>query len=172
MTMSAKYPQFVIPLLKTTFNEIVGGPKADDLDAVLRKEALYCAIGRCYLRLRDELPMDAWLSQSLSVEVKESNPKYVRISPCHMHCVSADIPLLSSYRVLKRRIAWVLGEIANGEDRPDSLLLKKTWDILAYMLVDHTVSSDVAVRVSAAIAIQRAVDVRGFYSSLRFAESF
>lgn len=52
-----------------------------DFDGILQKEALYCAIGRCAIRLKDELPFDQWTEETLSAESLSQNPKLVR-PPC------------------------------------------------------------------------------------------
>lgn len=48
-----------------------------DLSSIIQKEALYCAIGRCALRLKDQIPFDQWLEQHLAVEARENNPRSV-----------------------------------------------------------------------------------------------
>lgn len=48
-----------------------------DLQSVVQKEALYCAIGRCATRLKDVIPFTQWLEQTLTVEAHDTNPKYV-----------------------------------------------------------------------------------------------
>ncbi|OBZ76700.1 Importin-11 [Grifola frondosa] len=69
MTLANQYQQYVTPLLVTTFNQIVGQPTVD-LSSIIQKEALYCAIGRCAHRLKDVIPFDQWLENTLVVEVR------------------------------------------------------------------------------------------------------
>lgn len=99
MTLASQYQSYVTPLLVSTFNQIVGththfyefpcgdptirahnsiaGVPTVDLESIVQKEALYCAIGRCAIRLRDAIPFQDWVSKRLAVEVKDQNPKYV-----------------------------------------------------------------------------------------------
>jgi hypothetical protein len=48
---------------------------AIDLPAILQKEALYCAIGRCATHLKGIIPFEGWLSHSLASEVRETNAR-------------------------------------------------------------------------------------------------
>lgn len=50
---------------------------AVDLQSVVQKEALYCAIGRCDMRLKDVIPFEQWLQQTIAVETRDTNPKSV-----------------------------------------------------------------------------------------------
>ena len=44
------------------------------LDAVVQKEALYCAVGRCALRLKNVLEFDKWLQGTFFQEAHDTNP--------------------------------------------------------------------------------------------------
>ena len=74
MTLNNQYHQFVTPLLEATFNELAG-QHAVDLPSVIQKEALYCVVGRCANRLKDTIPFDRWLEQTLIPEAQETNAK-------------------------------------------------------------------------------------------------
>ena len=68
----------------------------------------------------------------------------------------------ASYRILKRRIGWVLGKSAPEEElAPGMEPAAKIWELLSILLQDQSESSDVAVRLSAALAIRERVDVSG-----------
>ena len=91
MQLCEKFPDVVTPLLMTTFQNIVcekhimrlkikliispAAQSSDSLDAILQREALYCAIGRCAIRLKDKLPFNAWLEGSLATEARSQNPR-------------------------------------------------------------------------------------------------
>ena len=92
MTLSAQYKQYVIPLLESTFKQIIGmhveifsrrkfdlvlAQPTVDLPSIIQKEALYCALGRCALRLKNVIPFQQWLEHTLVAEVRETNPKSV-----------------------------------------------------------------------------------------------
>lgn len=79
------------PLLETTWKEIRGIPltlvivihtdysesglPASDLTTILQKEALYCAIGRCAIRMKDSIPFEEWLQTNLAPEARDTNPR-------------------------------------------------------------------------------------------------
>ena len=67
---------------------------------------------------------------------------------------------MTSYRILKRRIGWVLGKSAPEEElAPGMEPSAKIWELLTMLLQDQSESSDVAVRLSAALAIRERIDV-------------
>jgi len=67
---------------------------------------------------------------------------------------------MTSYRILKRRIGWVLGKSAPEEElAPGMEPSAKIWELLTILLQDQSESSDVAVRLSAALAIRERIDV-------------
>ena len=47
--------------------------KANNLEEILLKEAVYCAIGRCAAYLEGKIPLQDWISQNLLTEAKETN---------------------------------------------------------------------------------------------------
>ena len=114
---------------------------AADFPAVLRKEALYCAVGRCAHRLRDVTGFDAWIKQSLTVEALDPNP---------------------TYRVIKRRIAWLFGRWFSEGNVTDSR--EKVYEVLVH-LIQAQEGSDAVVRLTAATALKDCVNVRGAYSN-------
>jgi hypothetical protein len=68
---------------------------------------------------------------------------------------------MGSYRILKRRIGWVLGKSAPEEElSPGIEPAAKIWELLSILLQDRSESSDIAVRLSAALAIRERTDVR------------
>jgi hypothetical protein len=64
----------------------------------------------------------------------------------------------SSHRILKRRLAWLIGEWVSSDEECAKLPL--VWQILVHLLSERGESSDMAVRLTAAIAFKNCVDVR------------
>ena len=103
MTLANQYGSFVTPLLAASFKQIMGkyAPKSSDvphhspnsilvqpvvdLPAVIQKEALYCAIGRCATHLKDVIPFQGWLTHALASEVRENNARSVLQHPYHVN---------------------------------------------------------------------------------------
>lgn len=63
-----------------------------------------------------------------------------------------------SHRILKRRLAWLIGEWVSSDEECAKLPL--VWQILVHLLSERGESSDMAVRLTAAIAFKNCVDVR------------
>lgn len=91
-----QYSQYVAPLLKDTFLHAISkllpplssplhrttdppdsaDTPTNDLESILAKEAVYCAVGRCAHRLKDQIDFNAWLSTNLITEAQSQDPKY------------------------------------------------------------------------------------------------
>ncbi|KAL5527437.1 hypothetical protein ACEPAG_6228 [Sanghuangporus baumii] len=139
MVLANQYRDFVSPLLKATFDQIVSS-STSDLDIILQKEALYCAIGRCARWLINEIPFQDWISQSLVAEARDPNP---------------------NYPILKRRIAWVLGKLVSDECvNPNTDI----WIILVYLLGGQVPGSDQVVRFAASDSLKECIDSLKFNS--------
>ncbi|EKM80164.1 hypothetical protein AGABI1DRAFT_120195 [Agaricus bisporus var. burnettii JB137-S8] len=139
LQLTNHYGDYVIPLLSGLFKQSAVTP-AVDLDSVIQKEALYCALGRCAYRLKDEIPFNQWLQHTLSHEAKEPN------NP--------------NYPIIKRRIAWLIGQWVSEECTPPTNPL--IWDVLAHLLTDRGLSTDTVVRLTAASALKDCMDTVGF----------
>jgi hypothetical protein len=108
---------------------------AADFPSVLRKEALYCAVGRCAHRLRELSGLDDWINQSLTAEALDPNP---------------------TYRIIKRRIAWLFGRwFAEGNVTNAK---GKVYEVLVH-LIQAQEGSDAVVRLTAATALKDCVNV-------------
>ncbi|KAI0750869.1 ARM repeat-containing protein [Daedaleopsis nitida] len=138
MTLAKQYPHYVKPLIETTFNNLVG-QRATDLPTIIQKEALYCAVGRCAIHLKDAIPFRQWLETSLVAEAQETH---------------------QSYPIVKRRIAWLLGKLVADECLHASI--PQLWQVLVHLLQDEGPGSDAVVRLTAAIAIRECVDSLNF----------
>jgi hypothetical protein len=64
---------------------------------------------------------------------------------------------ISSYPIIKRRIAWVIGKFISDQCAPAKN--PRIWDVLVHLLKDRGAGTDGVVRLTAAISIQEAVDV-------------
>lgn len=128
--------------------------KANDLTAVIQKEALYCAVGRCALRLKGQIPFEEWLQHTLLPEALETNSKYVISFPSFY----SGLTLLLSYPIIKRRIAWLIGKWVSDEcTSPNN---SNIWQILVHLLEDRGLGTDGVVRLTAAVALRECIDVR------------
>ncbi|KAL7282456.1 hypothetical protein ACG7TL_003927 [Trametes sanguinea] len=134
MTLAAQYPQYVRPLIELTFHQVVN-QKSSDLPAIIQKEALYCAVGRCAIRLKESIPFQQWLETSLVAEAQVAD---------------------HNYAIVKRRIAWLLGKLVSDECIAANT--SKLWQVLVHLLQDQGPGSDAVVRLTAAIAIRECVD--------------
>lgn len=127
-----------------------------DLQSVIQKEALYCAIGRCATRLHEVIPFNQWLEHSLIAEVRDTNPKLVSLffSVSSLN-ISADEPI--SFPIIKRRIAWLIGQwVSSGCFAAN---VPGIWDVLVHLLRDRGPGTDAVVRLTAASAMGECVDV-------------
>jgi hypothetical protein len=151
--ISNQFPEFVTPLLQAFFNEIAGwscslrytliltlrappDKPALDVESAVQKEAVYCAIGRCCQKLKDCIPFNQWIQQTLSVEAQDTSP---------------------SAPILKRRMAWLLGKwMAEDCAEPNNPLV---WQILVHLVGARGNGTDPVVRLTAAVALREGVDV-------------
>ncbi|KAH7887621.1 ARM repeat-containing protein [Phlebopus sp. FC_14] len=138
MTLASQYRDYLVPLMETTFKAAVAQP-TPDLQSIVQKEALYCAIGRCSTRLRDVIPFTEWMKHNLVAEARETNP---------------------SFPIIKRRIAWLIGKWVGDASAPatDPII----WEVLVHLLHDRGPGSDSVVRLTAANALRECVDTVSF----------
>ncbi|EPQ59406.1 ARM repeat-containing protein [Gloeophyllum trabeum ATCC 11539] len=138
MTLANQYKDYVVPLLAETFKRVISQPTTD-LASIVQKEAVYCAIGRCAIRLKDVIPFDQWLEHTLVPESQETNP---------------------SYPIIKRRIAWVIGKwVSDSCASPKNPTI---WQVLVHLLQDRGPGSDAVVRLTAVAALRECVDTIDF----------
>ncbi|KAF9464415.1 armadillo-type protein [Collybia nuda] len=138
MQLSNQYPQYVIPLLESTFKQVAIQISVD-LQSVVQKEALYCALGRCAIRLKDVIPFNQWLEHTLSVEAQDTNP---------------------NYPIIKRRIAWLIGKwVSESCISPNN---PRIWEILTHLLKNRGPGTDSVVRLTAAVALKECLDILEF----------
>ncbi|KAG8972314.1 hypothetical protein FRC05_010156 [Tulasnella sp. 425] len=138
MALAIQYPDYVTPLLQQLFQSIITSPPTD-LNGILQREAIYCALGRCAGRMKGTINLDEWLP-ILEAEARNTNPEY---------------------RLLKRRIAWLLGKWHHDDSRPLAVHVK-VWEVLLAVLTDRSAGSDSAVRQAAVIALRDCVENNDF----------
>ncbi|KIY49344.1 ARM repeat-containing protein [Fistulina hepatica ATCC 64428] len=132
-----QYPHIVAPLIKESFQQHLQSSSSGDLQSIVQKEALYCALGRCAPKLQDQIDFIEWLQAALVSEAQSSNP---------------------NYPIIKRRIAWLIGQwTSTSSTTPNNPLL---WETLVYLLRDRGLGSDLAVRLTAAISLRECVDAQ------------
>ncbi|KAJ7276541.1 armadillo-type protein [Mycena haematopus] len=134
MQLSNQFPEVVPPLLVNLYISF-GCQTASNLQEIIQKEALYCAIGRCSSRLKTLIPFEQWLATTLVTEAKNPDPPYA---------------------ILKRRIAWLLGKWASESCISPSNNL--VWEILILLLKD----ADSVVRFTAAVSLRECIDTIEF----------
>ncbi|KAL7414820.1 armadillo-type protein [Mrakia frigida] len=128
--------QIMQHLMQAKLVEAMSTPIVDE-DSLRRKEAVYTASGRLARSLVENqtIPLDQFLA-ALAGEAKSSSP---------------------DHRVLKRRIAWLVGELVDAHEDLASGPLP--WELLLGLVQDHGESSDVGVRLTACTALKQAMDL-------------
>jgi hypothetical protein len=138
LTLAMQYSKYVVDLLKKTLMQAIETP-ATTLDSILAREAIYCAVGRCAHRMKDNIDFNAWLSNVLVPEAQSQDP---------------------NYRIIKRRIGWVIGRWFYDHCAPATN--PDVWRILVHLLMDRSDGSDTVVRMSAANSLRECVDTVDF----------
>ncbi|KAF7332027.1 Importin N-terminal domain-containing protein [Mycena kentingensis (nom. inval.)] len=139
MSLSNAFPDLVSPLLFNLYQSF-GTLPASNLQEVIQKEALYCAIGRCALKLKATFPFEQWMITTLVGEAQSVDPVYP---------------------IIKRRIAWLLGKLVSADSciSPTHPVL---WQILVHLLGDRGSGTDSVVRLTAALALRECLDTLEF----------
>ncbi|KAI9512244.1 ARM repeat-containing protein [Russula earlei] len=140
MTLANQYRQFVSPLLVKAFanvNEPIEERPPSGLQDIVQKEAVYCAIGRCAHRLREDIDLSSWIEIA---KAEAMNP-------------SAD------YLIIQRRIVWLIGRWVSQDCYPPTD--PRIWQILLHLLTTKGTGTEV-VRLTTATALQQCVDANLF----------
>lgn len=103
-----------------------------DLNAILRKDAVYNAAGLAAFDLYDEVNFDQWFSTTLTQELK----------------VKAG-----NYRVIRRRVAWLIGVWTGVKLSPE--LRPALYSVTLPLLQGD---EDIAVRLTASSTLQHVID--------------
>ncbi|EIM88549.1 ARM repeat-containing protein [Stereum hirsutum FP-91666 SS1] len=136
MTLANQYRDFVTPMLAEAFRGIIAQPTVG-MDAVIQKEAVYCAVGRCAHRLKDSIDFVQWLDVAMN-EVRNPDPDYL---------------------IIKRRVAWLIGKWIGDNCAP--LNDQRIWQILTYLLTDKGEGTEV-IRLTTAGAIKDSLNSNTF----------
>lgn len=121
-------PDVILKML----TEYRGAINPDDLSAVLRKDAVYCAVGKASFELYDLVDFDDLFVNHLLPELQIKHP---------------------NYRIIHRRVIWLIGcwigvKLSNS-------LRTKLYDCLVPFL-DR--SQDLVVRIEAALTLKSSID--------------
>ncbi|CAH0385174.1 unnamed protein product [Bemisia tabaci] len=134
--MILEFGSVINPVLVELVN--VNHPLAhpDDMNAILRKDAVYSAIGLAAFELYDEINFNDWFTKSLVLELKVKDP---------------------NYRIIRRRVAWLIGYWVSVQ-----LSAENRSTLYESMLPLLQPNEDMVVRLTAANTIKLAVDDFGF----------
>lgn len=141
LASSTKPAKAVGEYIWSKFEACSSEPPTGDLDSLLRRDALYAALGRC----RDELPEEA----SLSIVAGQ------RLVPE----ASLDVDAGRSWVIMRRRIAWLLWE---WSDHIHPAQRPSVYGLLVSLLEDVPDKTDAAVRLSAARSLSALADALEF----------
>lgn len=84
--------------------------------------------------------------------------------------VAVTLTWSTSYRIIKRRIAWLIGRwVASQCASPRN---QDVWAVLVHLLAERGPSSDVVVRLTTAAAIRDCVDVSAHYDFSPWAQPY
>ncbi|KAI0307271.1 ARM repeat-containing protein [Multifurca ochricompacta] len=131
MTLANQYHEFVTPLLVKAFVNVNERPPAG-LQDIVQKEAVYCAVGRCAHRLRDDVDFSSWL------EIAQDEAKHT----------GAD------YLIIQRRVVWLIGRWVSEDCYPPTD--PRIWQILLHLLRVKGPGAEV-VQLTTATALQQCV---------------
>lgn len=111
----------------------------NDLATVLRKDAIYNAVGLAALDLYDEVDFDEWFKNVLIQELKTKD---------------------NNYRIIRRRVAWLIGQWAGVRSSPTlrPVLCEALLNLLSSSSSSLEPTEDIAVRLAAADALKAVVD--------------
>lgn len=128
------------------------------MEGLLLKEAVYTAVGRSPSDLEGSIVFEQWLNGTLKAECEGTDVKCV-VSRLHSRAARLTFPLLGllnspprSYRIIRRRIAWLLGNWV-GEDLA-ATSRRQIYSLLVHLL-GRNASTDPAIRLTAARSLAK-----------------
>ncbi|KAM0755992.1 ARM repeat-containing protein [Meredithblackwellia eburnea MCA 4105] len=140
--------EHVLQSLLNHYHEILGprlvsllqtaNASTDPGAGLLLKEGVYCAFGRSSSDLRNTIDFDAWLESTLAPEATGT----------------AD-----NDRIIRRRIAWLLGKWAEQDLAPETST--KVYSLLIHLMSPNA-STDTAIRLTAARSLAKCGDTWDF----------
>ncbi|VEN37849.1 unnamed protein product [Callosobruchus maculatus] len=132
VTIFHEYRKTVTPVildLLSTANALVS---PDDINGILKKDAIYNAVGLCAFDLYEEVDFDQWFTTTLLQELKIKD---------------------NNYRVIRRRVIILMGKWT-------SVKLSNDLRPLLYGCINNLLSpdEDIAIRLAAASTLKHAID--------------
>jgi hypothetical protein len=119
------------------------------MEGLLLKEAVYTAVGRSPSDLEGSINFQEWLEGTLVPECAGTDSECVSLPSCTDSTVDDR---LRSYRIIRRRIAWLLGNWV-GEDLAASSR-SRIYSLLIHLLSRND-STDPAIRLTAARSLAK-----------------
>lgn len=121
------------------------------MDELLLKEAVYTAVGRSPSDLEGSINFKEWLEGTLAPECGGTDSKCVS-AECAPASLSLTHSYLCSYRIIRRRIAWLLGNWVGEDLAAESRAL--IYSLLVHLLSRND-STDPAIRLTAARSLAK-----------------
>ncbi|XP_065222298.1 importin-11 [Planococcus citri] len=140
LTFLNQFRDIIIPIVVRIIESNKSSPNPDDMAAILKKDAVYNVFGLSVFELFDEIDFDKWFSEVLIPELHVKSP---------------------NYRILRRRIAWLIG-------RWTGVKLSTELRPLLYTEIINMMdpSEDMAVRLTVANTIKQSIDDFEFRSDV------
>lgn len=132
LTLLKEFRDVLSHVVLDLVREYEGPVDPNDLAAVLRKDAMYSAVGGASFDMYDLVNFDEWFVGNLILELQNKHP---------------------NYRIIKRRILWLIGCWVGV--KLSTSLRPKLYEILIPFL-DR--SEDLVVRIEAALTLKISVD--------------
>lgn len=104
----------------------------EDLPGILKKDAVYNAVGLAAFDMYDEVDFDQWFTNTLTQELKIKH---------------------NNYRVIRRRVSWLIGNWTGIKLSRD--LRPALYDCVTSLLGQD---EDMAVRLTASTSLRHAID--------------
>lgn len=132
VTLFHEFQETLAPVLLEMIQSTNCLVSPDDLNAILRKDAIYNAVGLAAFDLYDEVDFDQWFTNTLMQELKVKD---------------------NNYRIIRRRVAWLIGNWTGIKLSPN---LRPALYMTTLSLLQP--DEDMAVRLTASSTIRHAVD--------------
>lgn len=132
VTIFHEYKETLIPVILELVAETNMLVSPDDMQAILKKDAVYNAVGLCAFELYDEIDFDSWFVNTLFQELKIKD---------------------NNYRVIRRRVTALIG-------RWTGIKLSSELRPILYECINNLLDpkEDMAVRLTAASTLRYAID--------------
>jgi len=132
LTLFHEYRETLSPLVVSLVRDNHAPVDPANLTAILKKDAIYNAVGLAAFDLYDDIDFDSWLTSSLSLELSVGE---------------------SNYRIVRRRVCWLMGQWSGVKLSPE--LRPRLYEYLMPMLAN---SQDLVVRLAASKAMKVVID--------------